>query len=137
VTVVLAGALLAFVIFSWDRAAGLSAEERGEIAILKAIGWETSDVLLLKLWEGAAISLTAFLAGTILAYAHVFLASGWLFARVIQGWSVLYPPLRPVPAVSPFELATLFALTVLPYTAATLLPSWRAATVAPDAILRA
>jgi ABC-type lipoprotein release transport system permease subunit len=137
VTVLLAGALFAFVIFAWDRASGLSAEERREIGILKAVGWESSDVILLKTWEGAAISLTAFLAGTLLAYAHVFFASGTLFARVMKGWSVLYPDFRLVPAVDPFELATLFVLTVLPYAAATVIPTWRAATVDPDAVMRA
>jgi ABC-type lipoprotein release transport system permease subunit len=132
----LAGALFAFVIFAWDRAAGLSAEERREIGILKAVGWESSDVILLKSWEGAAVSLTAFLAGTLLAYAHVFFASGTLFARVMKGWSVLYPDFRLVPAVDPYELGTLLVLTVLPYAAATVIPSWRASTVDPDAVMR-
>jgi ABC-type lipoprotein release transport system permease subunit len=136
VTVLLAGALFAFVIFAWDRASGLSAEERREIGILKAVGWETSDVILLKAWEGAAVSLTAFLAGTLLAYVHVFLASGTLFARVMKGWSVLYPDFRLVPAVDPYQIATLMVLTVLPSAAATVLPTWRAATVDPDAVMR-
>jgi ABC-type lipoprotein release transport system permease subunit len=136
VTVLLAGALFAFVIFAWDRASGLPAEERREIGILKAIGWETADVILLKAWEGAAVSLTAFLAGTLLAYAHVFLASGSLFARVLKGWSVLYPDFRLVPAVEAHEVATLFVLTVLPYAAATVVPAWRSATVDPDAVMR-
>lgn len=136
VTVLLAGAFFAFVIFAWDRASGLSAEERREIGILKAIGWETSDVILLKIWEGAAISLTAFLAGTLLAYAHVFFASGTLLARVMKGWSVLYPEFRLVPAVDPYQVAILMVLTVLPYAAATVIPTWRAATVDPDAVMR-
>jgi ABC-type lipoprotein release transport system permease subunit len=136
VTVLLAGSLFAFVIFAWDRASGLSAEERREIGILKAIGWETADVILLKAWEGTVVSLTAFLAGTLLAYAHVFFAAGTLFARVMKGWSVLYPDFRLVPVVDPYALATLVVLTVLPYTAATVLPSWRAATVDPDAVMR-
>ena len=72
VFVLLTGAMLAFVIFAWDRASGLSGEERREIGILKAIGWETGDVLRMKFWEGAALSLTAFLLGYLLAYVHVF-----------------------------------------------------------------
>lgn len=132
----LAGAVLAFVIFAWDRAAGLSAEERREIGILKSIGWETSDVMLLKFWEGTAVSLTAFLAGVALAYAHVFFFSAALFAPVLKGWSVLYPHFRLVPALDGYQLAVLFFLTVVPYAAATVVPAWMSATIDPDAALR-
>ena len=72
--VILLGAMLAFIIFAWDKASGLSSEERREIGILKAIGWETSDVILMKFWEGMVVSLSSFLAGIILAYIHVFFA---------------------------------------------------------------
>ncbi|MBI5018647.1 MAG: FtsX-like permease family protein [Deltaproteobacteria bacterium] len=135
--VVLVSSLLSFVIFAWDKASGLSAEERREIGILKAVGWETSDVILLKFWEGAAVTLSSFLAGVLLAYVHVFLTGAPLFAPVLKGWSVLYPSFRLVPAVSPYEVATLFFLTVVPYTAATIVPSWRVATIDPDAVMRA
>jgi ABC-type lipoprotein release transport system permease subunit len=73
--------LLAFVIFVWDKASGLSAGERREIGILKAVGWETSDVIQMKFWEGAMISLTAFFTGVILAYVHVFLPVLWCSSR--------------------------------------------------------
>ena len=136
VTVILSGALLAFIIFAWDKASGLSAEERKEIGILKAIGWETSDVLFVKFWEGTIISLSAFLVGVLLAYLHVFFSSAVLFEPVLKGWSVLYPRFRLTPFVSPYQVATLFFLTVVPYTVATIFPSWKAATVDPDEQMR-
>ncbi|NWJ39782.1 MAG: FtsX-like permease family protein [Geothrix sp.] len=134
--VVLASAILAFIIFAWDKATGLSAEERREIGILKSIGWESADVLLLKVWEGAVISLTAFLSGVLLGYAHVFFFSASLFEHALKGWSVLFPRYRLLPALDAYQLTVLFFLTVLPYTAATLVPIWRAATVDPDAAMR-
>ena len=136
VIVIFSAAALAFVIFAWDKATGLSAEERREIGILKAIGWETSDILLMKFWEGTAISLTAFLVGTILAYAHVFLASSALFAPVLKGWSTLYPTFRLTPFLDFGQVATLFFQTVVPYTVTTIVPSWRVATIDPDAVMR-
>jgi ABC-type lipoprotein release transport system permease subunit len=136
VFVLLTGALLAFVIFAWDRASGLSAEERREIGILKAIGWETGDVLRMKFWEGAALSLTAFLGGYLLAYVHVFHFSAALFAPVLKGWAVLYPDFSPVPFVDGLQVATLFFFTVFPYTVATLIPIWRAAVTDPDQVMR-
>ena len=134
--VVLGSAILAFIIFAWDKATGLSAEERKEIGILKSIGWESADVLLLKFWEGTVVSLTAFLGGVLLAYIHVFFFSASLFEHALKGWSVLFPRYRLVPALDGYQLTVLFFLTVLPYTAATLVPIWRAATVDPDAAMR-
>ncbi|RII29236.1 MAG: ABC transporter permease [Geobacter sp.] len=134
--VIFAAVALAFVIFAWDKATGLSAEEQKEIGILKAVGWETSDIMLMKFWEGSIISLTAFLLGTILAYAHVFFTSAALFAPVIKGWSTLYPTFRLTPFIDFGQVATLFFLTVVPYTVTTIIPSWRAATIDPDTVMR-
>lgn len=134
--VIFSAAALAFVIFAWDKATGLSAEERKEIGILKAIGWETSDILVMKFWEGTVISLTAFLVGIILAYAHVFLTSSPLFAPVLKGWSTLYPAFRLTPFLDFGQISALFFLTVVPYTITTIVPSWRAAIIDPDTVMR-
>ncbi|QEM68273.1 FtsX-like permease family protein [Geobacter sp. FeAm09] len=134
--VILAAAVLSFVIFAWDKATGLSAEERREIGILKSIGWETADVLYLKFWEGIVVSLSAFLLGTLLAYGHVFFFSASLFEHALKGWAVLYPKFRLVPAVDGYHVAVLFFLTVLPYTVATIVPAWLAAATDPDAAMR-
>lgn len=132
----LAGALLAFVILAFDKASGLSAEEKREIGILKAIGWETSDVIALKLWEGGLVSGFAFLVGVVAAWAHVFFFSAGLFEPVLKGWATLYPRLALEPSIDALELATLGVLTVVPYIAAILVPVWRTASTDPDAVMR-
>lgn len=136
VIIVLSCAVMAFIILAWDKATGLSAEEKKEIGILKAVGWETSDVLQMKFWEGAVISLASFFIGVALAYAHIYFTSASLFAPALKGWSVLYPPFRLIPRLSPYQVSTLFFLIVVPYTVATIVPSWRAATVDPDTVMR-
>ena len=136
VLVILTGALLAFVIFAWEKATGLSAEEKREIGILKGIGWDTTDVLQLKFWEGLSISLTSFLLGVILAYGYVFLADAPLFATVFKGWSVLYPAFHLTPFISFYQIVILFFFTVMPYTVATIVPAWKAATTDPDQVMR-
>ena len=134
--VIFSAAVLAFVIFAWDKASGLSAGERREIGILKAVGWETSDVIQMKFWEGAIISLTAFLTGVILAYIHVFFTGSIVFEPALKGWSNLYPNFKLTPFVNLEQLTTLFFLTVVPYTVATIVPIWRAATIDPDSAMR-
>ena len=128
--------LLAFAIFAWEKAAGLSAEEKREIGILKAIGWETGDVIKMKFWEGALVSLAAFLIGYVAAYLHVFRFSSALFTPVLKGWAVLYPRFELTPVIDAFQVATLLFFTVFPYAAATLVPIWRAAITDPDSVMR-
>lgn len=132
----LSAAILAFILLAWEKASGLSADEKREIGILKAIGWETSDIIRMKLWEGFLISMTAFLLGFITAYLHVFYGGASLFEPVLKGWAVLYPKFDLTPAVDGLQVFTLFFFTVLPYTAAVLVPIWRAATMDPDTVMR-
>jgi len=136
VLVLLSGAVLAFIIFAWDKSSGLSAEERREIGVLKAVGWETADIMGMKFWEGFLVSAFAFLVGYLLAYLHVFVFSAHLFEPVLKGWAVLYPRFELTPQVDGFQVATLFFLTVMPYAVATVVPVWRAAITDPDAVMR-
>ncbi len=134
--VIFSAAVLAFVIFAWDKASGLSAGERREIGILKAVGWETSDVIQMKFWEGAMVSLSAYLGGVIFAYIHVFFLGSAVFEPALKGWSSLYPRFTLTPFINAEQLTTLFLLTVVPYTVATIVPIWRAATIDPDTAMR-
>ncbi len=133
---IFASALLAFCILAWDKATGISADEKREIGILKAIGWDTGDVLLLKFWEGLVISLSAFLLGSILAYLHVFFFGARVLTPILQGWSVLFPRFQLVPAIDLYQLLVLATLTILPYIACTVIPSWKAAVTDPDSVMR-
>jgi hypothetical protein len=136
VIVLLSGAVMAFLIFAWDKATGLTAEERAEIGILKALGWDTADVLLLKFWEGLVICLSAFVLGTCAAYTYVFLAGGAPFEQALKGWAVLYPDFELAPSFDLYQVAAVFGLTVLPYLLITIVPAWRAAITDPDTVMR-
>jgi ABC-type lipoprotein release transport system permease subunit len=129
-------AILAFGILAWEKASGLSAEEKREIGILKAVGWETGDVIKMKFWEGLLISLSAFLVGFIAAYVHVFHFAAAIFEPVLKGWAVLYPRFQLTPHIDGVQVATLFFFTVFPYAAAVLVPIWKAAITDPDAVIR-
>ncbi len=129
-------AVASFAILAWNQAAGLSADERREVGILKAIGWDTRDVLTMKLWEGGLISGAAFSLGTFGAYVHVFHFEAALIVPVLKGWSVLYPRFVLTPSVDAVSLLTLGLLTVFPFTLATLVPAWRAAITDPDEVMR-
>ena len=132
----LAGAVLAFVILAFDKASGLSAEEKREIGILRAIGWDSGDVIAAKLFEGALISGFAFAAGVLAAWVHVFHFSAGIFAPVLKGWSTIYPRFALSPTLDALQIGALALLTVLPYMAAILVPVWRTASADPDLAMR-
>jgi hypothetical protein len=128
--------LLAFLILAYDRMAGLSREEQREIAILKAIGWQTRDVIRLNMLQSLVLSLTGFLIGVVLSYCHIFLAGAPLLRIVFSGWSVLYPP-HPLPAsLDLSELFGLMFLTIVPYIAVGIIPAWRASVKDPEEVFR-
>lgn len=133
---VFSAAVIAFCILSWDKATGISADEKQEIGILKAIGWDTSEVLALKFWEGLIISLTSFLLGTLTGYLHIFFFDAFFLAPVIKGWSVVFPDFHLTPHLDPYLLFTLAFLTVTPYVASTVIPSWKTAVTDPETIMR-
>jgi ABC-type lipoprotein release transport system permease subunit len=136
ITIMFIGALVAFCILAWDKATGLSAEEKKEIGILKALGWETSDILELKFWEGAVLSVVSFFLGTTGAYIHVFFFGASIFTPALKGCSVLCPEFNLLPYIDLYQIFVLMFLTIVPYIAATIVPSWKTAITDPDIVMR-
>ena len=134
-SVCLLTALSAFIIFAWDKASGLTPEERKEIGILKILGWQTADILGLRFWEGLIVSTVSFLLGYTIAFIHVSYFSAGLFRPILVGWSVIYPTLSLVPEISVDDTLLIFCLTVFPYLAATVIPAWRSAIIPPDSAI--
>jgi len=129
-------AIFAFLILIWDKASGLSPDEKREIGILKAIGWDTDVVLSVKFWEGLILSGISSLAGILLAYAYIY----WLRApglrEIFIGWSTIYPSFKLMPDVDPKFLLLIITISVVPYLAVTVFPAWKAAITDPDVIMR-
>lgn len=136
ILITLVGCLLAFVMVVWDKSSGLSAEEKREIGILKATGWDTSDILVMKFWEGLGISLLSFMVGFIASYIYTFFLGAPLLKYLVIGWSALYPPFKFTPNIDLDQLLVIFFLTVIPYTIATIIPSWKAAILDPEIVIR-
>jgi ABC-type lipoprotein release transport system permease subunit len=129
-------ALLAMLILAWDRMAGLGGAERSEIAVQKAVGWSTADVLYAKLYESCLVGAGAALVGMAFAYAWVFLLGAPGLRQVLAGWSVLYPETPLTPAIDAADLLGVLAATVAPFVAVSILPAWRAAITDPMEGLR-
>ncbi len=128
--------LMAFLVLAFEKAAGLNNEERQEVGLLKGLGWQITDVLHLKMYEGLIICLSSTLSGICLAYFHVFVLDAPLLKSWLVGWSVLYPNFHLKPQIEFESILLIACFSLIPYLAATLIPAWRAALTEPSEILR-
>lgn len=129
-------AILALLVLAWDRASGIGADERREIAILKAVGWSTSDVLWAKLFESVLVGAGATAFGLLLGYGWIYWLGAPGLRPALVGWSVLYPQAALTPVVDVAELLGISIAVLGPFVLLSVVPAWRAATTDPLEAMR-
>lgn len=129
-------AILALLVLAWDRASGIGGDERREIAILKAVGWSTSDVLWAKLLESMLVGAAATAFGLLLGYGWIYWLGAPGLRPALVGWSVLYPRSSLTPVVDVAELLGISIAVLGPFVLLSVVPAWRAASADPLEAMR-
>lgn len=128
--------LFTLFIIVYDRASGLSSEQKREIGILKAIGWRVDDILKEKFYEGFIVSFFSYMIGVLVSLAFVYIFKAPLLQNIFSGYSVLKTSFN-LPFVFDIQtLALIFFLSIPIYIAAIVVPSWRNATLEADEVIR-
>lgn len=128
--------LFTFFMILYDKVSGVTSEEKKEIAVLKAIGWRVDDVIKSKFYESFIISFSSYIMGILFAFIFVYILKAPLLRNIFIGYSELKPDFV-LPFI--FDLQTIFLiffLTIPIYIAATIIPSWKIATMNSDEVLR-
>ena len=118
--------VLAFAIILYDKSSGISSEEKREIAILKALGWDISDIIKFKLIEASILSMLTFFIALNLAIFFVYFLKAPILSEVFNSFSNLKLDFDLI-FVFDFKLVVLLFLLSIPlYVAVSIIPAYKA-----------
>ena len=127
--------LINVIILTWSLLGQISFNLKKEIGILKAIGWDTGDIMVLKTLETLVMATLSVMTGILLGIIYMLLGAPGIKGFML-GWADVYPDF-PVPLYIEWTTVVLIALMgIVPLLAGTIVPVWKIGTIDPDEAIR-
>ncbi|TFH16492.1 ABC transporter permease [Candidatus Bathyarchaeota archaeon] len=128
--------LISVAVVAFNQTVVVGHESKFEIGLLKAFGFSTSDIILIRLIEGTVLGLIAGSLGMIFGVLYIVIFNAPVLRDVMLGWAILYPSFNAPFSVNMQSILVTYAITVIPIIFATVIPSWLNAAVDPDLAMR-
>ncbi len=127
--------LMTLLLLIWAQSAHIGVDVSREIGILKAVGWQTGDIIKLKMFESLICGLFGTIGGILLGFVYALMGTPGISGYCI-GCASVYPKF-PVPVSCDFgSLFLIFLLGVVPVTMTSAIPAWLTGTIEPDEAMR-
>ena len=123
------------ILIAWSLMSQISFNLQKEIGILKAIGWDTGDIMKLKTMETFFIGAFSVMSGIIIGISYMFINAPGL-KKLIIGWADIYPDF-PIPLyIEKTTVLLIVVLGILPLLIGTIIPIWKIGIIDPDEAIR-
>lgn len=128
--------LLSVWILIYEKASGLSAGERMEISLKRALGWSVGEVMALKFFEHSWLVLISMSFALCTAYIFVYLFDAPFLSAIFISSSDLALPFSARFGVGFFEAVTYVIFGAMLYLSAVMIPVWRGAMTEAGEVIR-
>jgi len=128
--------LITVILLAFTVSASGSDEARREVGLLKALGYDTVDVLEIRMFESFTLGMLGASLGVSSAIVYDFILGAPILSEYLLGWSLLLLNGGLPLAISAPTIFTLYVVAIVPILVATVIPAWRNAITEPDIVLR-
>ncbi|MDY6855510.1 MAG: FtsX-like permease family protein [Thermodesulfobacteriota bacterium] len=127
--------LVTVLLLVWAQSAHISVDVSKEIGILKAIGWQTGEIIEMRMMESLMLGLIGTSIGVLSGFIYALMGTPGISGYCL-GCASIYPKF-PVPVHCDFQsLVLLFILGVVPLMGVSMIPAWLAGIIDPDEAIR-
>lgn len=128
--------LLTSVMLAFTVSSAGSDEARREVGLLKALGFDTVDILEIRMFESLTLGILSASLGISCAIVFDYMLGAPILSGYLLGWSMRLLNSGIPLAISPAVLFTVYVIAIVPILVASVVPAWKNAITEPDIVLR-